>query len=270
MAIPLALIGLKALVTLGTRLIGKKAVEAALKRGGQQALRKSVSRAQNKKPPVQKEMFNKSGTVKAGIKKSNELAAKAAKRRTASEKRKATLKAKKDAIKRREAGVAKAKLTRAKNKEAANKKTTRKRNVNRAITAASLGTAAASLSKSPSKEKKTTTKTTTNNLSKSRVPAKQGASQTPSQALAMKNRKKGIKPKDPSQRKTGVGSLSPSNYLKRKNKKMGVTGTGNRPYTAEEKARPSKKKKKPNGNRPMDNMGGFGRSNRQKYLSQKY
>jgi hypothetical protein len=221
------------------------------------------------KAPKQLEMFNKSGTVKAGIKKSNETAAKAAKKRTASEKRKATLQAKKDAIKRREAGVAKAKLTRAKNKEAAKKKTTRKRNVNRAITAASLGTAAASLSKSPSKEKKTTTKTTTNNLSKSRVPTKQGASQTPSQALAMKNRKKGIKPKDPSQRKTGVGSLSPSNYLKRKNKKMGVTGTGNRPYTAEEKARPSKKKKKPSG-RPMDNMGGFGRSNRQKYLSQKY
>ena len=77
MAIPLALIGLKALVTLGTRLIGKKAVEAALNRGGKQALIKSVSRVQNKKPPVQKEMFNKSGTVKAGIKKSNELAAKA-------------------------------------------------------------------------------------------------------------------------------------------------------------------------------------------------
>ena len=32
-----------------------------------------------------------------------------------------------------------------------------------------------------------------------------------------KNKKKGIKPKDPSQKKTGVGSLSPSNYLKRKN-----------------------------------------------------
>ena len=152
MAIPLALIGLKALVTLGTRLIGKKAVEAALNRGGKQALIKSVSRVQNKKPPVQKEMFNKSGTVKAGIKKSNELAAKAAKKRTASEKRKATLQAKKDAAKRRADGVAKGKVTRAKNKKTktvAAKTAAQKKTKNRLLTGAGLGIATASLVKKP-------------------------------------------------------------------------------------------------------------------------
>ena len=260
-----------ALFNLGVRVLGKKVAQETLKKGGEKGLRKVILKAQKSKSPKQKEMFNDSGTVKASVKKSNEALAAKAKKVATAKKRQATLQAKKDAAKRRADGVAKGKATRAKNKETAAvaaKTAARKKTAGRAVTAASVGTTAAALSRSPSKENKTT-KATTNSLFKSRVPAKQGASQTPSQALAMKNRKKGIKPKDPSQRKTGVGSLSPSNYLKRKNKKMGVTGTGNRPYTAEEKAKPSKKKKKPSGGRPMDNMGGFGRSNRQKYLRRK-
>ena len=229
------------LFNLGVRVLGKKLAQETLKKGGEKGLRKLILKTQKSKAPKQKEMFNSSGTVKAGIKKSNATAAKAAKRRTASEKRKATLKAKKDAIKRREAGVAKAKLTRAKNKEAAKKRTASEKIKDNAIVIAAAG--GYPLSKKIQEEGR-----------KAKAKAK--------------NKKKGIKPKDPSQKKTGVGSLSPSNYLKRKNKKMGVTGTGNRPYTAEEKARPSKKKKKPSG-RPMDNMGGFGLSNRQKYLRRK-
>jgi hypothetical protein len=104
------------------------------------------------KAPKQLEMFNKSGTVKAGIKKSNATAAKAAKKRTASEKRKATLKAKKDAIKRREAGVAKGKVTRATNKKTktvAAKTAARKKTKNRLLTGAGLGIATTSLVKKP-------------------------------------------------------------------------------------------------------------------------
>ena len=99
------------------------------------------------KAPKQLEMFNKSGTVKAGIKKSNELAAKAAKKKTASEKRKATLQATKDAAKRRADGVAKGKVTRAKNKKT--KTAAQKKTKNRLLTGAGLGIATASLVKKP-------------------------------------------------------------------------------------------------------------------------
>jgi len=99
------------------------------------------------KAPKQLEMFNKSGTVKAGIKKSNATAAKAAKKKTASEKRKATLQATKDAAKRRADGVAKGKVTRAKNKKT--KTAAQKKTKNRLLTGAGLGIATASLVKKP-------------------------------------------------------------------------------------------------------------------------
>jgi hypothetical protein len=104
------------------------------------------------KAPKQLEMFNKSGTVKAGIKKSNATAAKAAKRKTASEKRKATLQARKDAAKRRADGVAKGKVTKAKNKETKTvtaKTAARKKTRNRLLTGTGLGISAASLVKKP-------------------------------------------------------------------------------------------------------------------------
>ena len=228
MVLPLVGLG-SALFNLGVRVLGKKVAQETLKKGGEKGLRKVILKAQKSKSPKQKEMFNDSGTVKASVKKSNEALAAKAKKVATAKKRQATLQAKKDAAKRRADGAAKGKATRAKNKETAAvaaKTAARKKTAGRAVTAASVGATAAALSKSPSKENKTT-KATTNSLFKSRVPAKKAASQTPSEAKAMLERKR-----------------------------------------ATAKKRLEDKKKKPSG-RPMDNMGGFGRSNRQKYLRRK-
>lgn len=212
MAIPLALMVGRALVTLGTRVLGKKITEQTLKKSGEKGLQKAILNAQKSKAPKQKRMFNNSGTVKASVKKSN------AKKPT-------TTKPKVKGKPKKQSYLEKLFKPLSKNQKTSKsgslaQASVIKRGAAKAVGGAAVGYAAGK----GSNKTTTTTKPTKTTKAKSK---KVSPSQTPKQAKAMLERKR----------------------------------------AAAKKRLKDKNKKKPSG-RPMDNMGGFGLSNRQIYLRQ--
>ena len=174
MAIPLALMVGKALVTLGTRVLGKKITEQTLKKGGEKGLQKAILNAQKSKAPKQKEMFNNSGTVKASVKKSNAKKPTTTKPKVKGKPKKQSYLEKlfkplsKDQKTSKSGSLAQASVI--------------KRGAAKAVGGAAVGYAAGK----GSNKTTTTTKPTKTTKAKSK---KVSPSQTPKQALAMKNKK---------------------------------------------------------------------------------
>ena len=222
MAIPLALLAGKALFSLGVRVLGKRATQAALKKGGDKNLQKLISKAQKSKSPKQKEMFNKSGTVKASVKKS-------------SAKKPTTTKPKVKGKPKKQSYLEKLFKPLSKNQKTSKSGSLAQASVIKRGAAKAVGGAAVGYAAGKGSNKSTNTKPTTTKTTKAKS-KKVSPSQTPKQALAMKNKKIAAAKK----------RLEDKKKLEAKNKN-----------------------KSKSSNRPMDNMGGFGRSNFQKYLRRK-